>query len=127
MDFAQFLRTPFLTEHLQWLLLNYDHDKSGSSLSSFLLIENRIISLCICHLSYPRWLKRFNIIDLDSSNEILSFYFVASYLDSSQTGLDSSGSDCIQVLVLKNCKPELSYIYKLFFYMCLKESCFPCC
>ena len=34
-NFAKFLRTPFLTEHHQWLFLNYDHDKSDSSLSSF--------------------------------------------------------------------------------------------
>ena len=35
-------------------------------------------------------------------------------LDSSK----ASGCDCIPVVVLKNCEPELSY-------MCLKKSCFP--
>ena len=46
-----------------------------------------------------------------------------------KTNLDSSkvsGPDCIPVVVLKNCEPELSYIAKLF-NMCLKESCFSGC
>ena len=37
----------------------------------------------------------------------------------------SSGPDCIPVVVLKNCKPELSYILDELFNKCLKESCFP--
>ena len=44
--------------------------------------------------------------------------------------LDSSkafGPDCILVVVLKNCEPELSYILAELFNMCLKESCFPDC
>ena len=44
------------------------------------------------------------------------------------TNLDSSkasGADCIPVLVLKNCEPELSYILAEHCNMCLKESCFP--
>ena len=36
----------------------------------------------------------------------------------------TSGSDCIQVVVLKNCEPELSHILAELFSMCLKESCF---
>ena len=47
------------------------------------------------------------------------------------TNLDSSkasGPDCIPMVVLKNCEPELPYILtKLFFNKCLKESCFPDC
>ena len=42
------------------------------------------------------------------------------------TNLDSfkaSGPDCIPVVVLKNCEPELSYILTKLFNMCLKESC----
>ena len=41
--------------------------------------------------------------------------------------LDSSkaaGPNCIPVVVLKNCKPELSYILAELFNICLKESCF---
>ena len=38
-----------------------------------------------------------------------------------------SGLDCIPVVVLKNCEPELSYILDELFNKCLKESCFPDC
>ena len=44
-------------------------------------------------------------------------------LDSSKT----SGPDCVPVVVLKNCEPELSYILAKVFNYCLKESCFPDC
>ena len=44
-------------------------------------------------------------------------------LDSSNT----SGPDCIQVVVLKNCESELSYILAELFNTCLKESCLPDC
>ena len=43
------------------------------------------------------------------------------------TNFDSSkasGPDCIPVVVLKNCEPELSYVLAN---KCLKESCFPDC
>ena len=46
------------------------------------------------------------------------------------TNLDSSkasGPDCISVVVLKNCEPEISYILAELLNMCLKESCFPDC
>ena len=46
------------------------------------------------------------------------------------TNLDSSkasGPNCLIVVVLKNCEPELSYILAALFNMCLKESCFPDC
>ena len=46
------------------------------------------------------------------------------------TNLDSSkapGPDCIPVVVLKNCEPELSYILAKLFNNCLKKSCFPDC
>ena len=46
------------------------------------------------------------------------------------TNLDSStasGPDCIPVVVLKNCEPELSYRLAKLFTNCLKESCFPDC
>ena len=41
--------------------------------------------------------------------------------------LNASGPDCISVVVLKNCEPELSYILAELFNKCLKESCFPDC
>ena len=48
---------------------------------------------------------------------------VVMNLDLSKT----SGLDCIPVVVLKNCEPELSYILAELFNKCLKESCFPDC
>ena len=39
----------------------------------------------------------------------------------------ASGPDCIPVVVLKNCEPELSYILAELFNVCLKRSCFPDC
>ena len=39
----------------------------------------------------------------------------------------ASGPDCIPVVVLKNCEPELSYILAELFNKCPKESCFPDC
>ena len=39
----------------------------------------------------------------------------------------ASGPDCIPVVVLKNCEPELSYILAELFNKSLKESCFPDC
>ena len=46
------------------------------------------------------------------------------------TNLDlskASDPDCIPVVVLKNCEPELSYILAELFNKSLKESCFPDC
>ena len=37
------------------------------------------------------------------------------------------GHDCIPVVVLKNCEPDLSYILAELFNKCPKESCFPGC
>ena len=48
---------------------------------------------------------------------------VVMNLDSSK----ASGPDCIPVVFLQNCEPELSYILAEIFNMCLKESCFPDC
>ena len=39
----------------------------------------------------------------------------------------ASGPDCIPVVVLRNCEPELSYILAKVFNKCRKESCFPDC
>ena len=39
----------------------------------------------------------------------------------------ASDPDCIPLVVLKNCEPELSYILAELFNKCLKESCFPDC
>ena len=39
----------------------------------------------------------------------------------------ASGPDCISVVVLKNCEPELSHILPELFNKCLTESCSPGC
>ena len=39
----------------------------------------------------------------------------------------ASGPDCIPVVALKNCQPELSYMLAELFNKCLKESRFPDC
>ena len=39
----------------------------------------------------------------------------------------ASGPNCIPVVVLKNCEPELYYILAELFHKCLKESCFRDC
>ena len=39
----------------------------------------------------------------------------------------ASGPDCIPVVFLKNCEPDLSYILAKPFNNCLKECCFPDC
>ena len=38
-----------------------------------------------------------------------------------------SGPDCIPVVFLKNCEPELSYTLAELFNKCLTKSCFPDC
>ena len=38
-----------------------------------------------------------------------------------------TGPDCIQVVVLKNCESELSYVVPEIFNVCLEECCFPDC
>ena len=48
---------------------------------------------------------------------------VTTKLDSSK----ASGPDCILVVVLKNCEPEILYILAEIFNLCLKEFCFPDC
>ena len=48
---------------------------------------------------------------------------IIANLDSSK----ASGPDCIPVVFLNNCAPELSYIPAELFNMCLKQTCFPDC
>ena len=40
---------------------------------------------------------------------------------------NASGPECIPVVVLKNCEPELSYVLDEIFSKCLKESSFSDC
>ena len=59
-----------------------------------------------------------------------NFFITPKMVKKVITNLDSSkasGPDCIPVVVLKNCEPELSHILAELFNMCLKKSCFPDC
>ena len=74
-------------------------------------------------LSLPVFPSRTNLKLRNISITPIMVKKVITNLDSSK----ASGPDCIQVVVLKNCEPELSYILPELFNICLKESCFPYC
>ena len=83
--------------------LNSDLDDSGVSLPVFPSRTN----LKLHNISVIPKMVRKVIMNLDLSK--------------------ASGPDCIPVVVLKICEPELSYILAELFNKCLKESCFPDC
>ena len=84
--------------------LNSNLDDSGISLPVFPSRTN----LKLHNISVtPKMVKKF-VMNLDLSK--------------------ASGPDCIPVVVLKNCEPELSYsVLAKLIRKCLKESCFPDC
>ena len=81
--------------------LNFNLDDSGVCLPVFSSRTN----LKLYNISVTPTMVRKVIMNLDLSK--------------------ASGPDCITVVVLKNCEPELSYILAELFNKCLKESCFP--
>ena len=83
--------------------LNSDLDDSGVSLPVFPSRTN----LKLHNISITPKMVRKVVMNLDLSK--------------------ASGPNCISVVVLKNCEPELSYILAKLFKKCLKESCFPDC
>ena len=74
-------------------------------------------------ISLPVFPSRTNLKLHNISITSKMFKKVITNLDSSKV----SGPDCIPVLVLKNCEPELSDILAKLFNMCLKEFCFLDC
>ena len=72
-------------------------------------------------ISLPVFSSRTNLKLHDISVTLKMVKKVIMSLDLSKT----SDYDCIPVMVLKNCEPELSYILSELFNICLKESCFP--
>ena len=80
---------------------NYSLDGSGISLPVHLSRTN----LKLHNISVTPKMVRKVIMNLDLSK--------------------ASSPDCIPVVVLKNCEPELSYRLAELFNKCLKESCFP--
>ena len=73
-----------------------------------------------CGISLPDFPSRTNLKVHNISITPKIVKKVITNLDSSK----ASGPDCIPVVVLKNCEPELSYILAKLFNKCLKESCF---
>ena len=77
--------------------------------------------LDVCGISLPIFPSRTNL-------KLYNISITPEMVKKVMTNLDSSkvsGPDCILVVVLKNCEPELSCILAELFSMCLKESCFP--
>ena len=74
-------------------------------------------------ISLPVFLSRTNLKLHNISINLKMVRKVIINLDSSKT----SGPDCIQVVILMNCEPEISCILAKLFNMCLKESCFSDC
>ena len=79
---------------------NYNLDDSGISLPVFYSRTNLKLHISVT----PKIVKKV-IMNLDLSK--------------------ASGPDCIPMVVIKNCQPELSYILAELFNKCLKVSCFP--
>ena len=74
-------------------------------------------------ISLPAFPSRTN---LKMHNNLLTTKMVKKII----TNLDSSkmpDPDCIPMVVLRKCEPELSNILAELFNMCLKESCLPDC
>ena len=74
-------------------------------------------------ISLPVFPSRTNLKLLNISVTLKMVKKVISNLDL----LKASDPDCIPLVVLKKCEPELSYILAELFNRCLKESCFPDC
>ena len=70
-------------------------------------------------ISLPVFLSRKNLKLRNISITPKMVKKVITNLDSSK----ASGPDCVRVVVLKNCEPELSYILARLFKKCLKECC----
>ena len=74
-------------------------------------------------MSLPVFPSRINLKLHNISPTLKMVKKVITHLDLSKV----SGPDCISILVLKNCEPELSYILAELFNMCLEESGSPDC
>ena len=86
---------------------NFSNNSNLDHSGIFLLVFPSRTNLKLYNISVaPKMVKKF-ITNLDSSK--------------------ASGPDCIPVVILKKCEPELSYILAELFNKCQKESCFPHC
>ena len=100
-------------------MLSFASDKAKLFVKNFSKNSN-LEESCI---SLPVFLSRTNLKLPNISVTLKMVKMIIMNRDSSK----ASGPGCIPVVVLKNCEPELSYIFSEFFNMCLKESCFPDC
>ena len=76
----------------------------------------------------PVFPSRTNLKLHNLSVELSIFHIFPNIITKIIKNLDlpkASSPDCITVVVLKNCEPELSFIQAKLFNKCLKESCFP--
>ena len=72
----------------------------------------------------------FHVFHFRTNLKLHNFSITSKIIEKVVTKLDlskASDPDCIQVVVLKNCELELSYILAEFFNKCLGESYFPHC
>ena len=74
-------------------------------------------------MSLPVYPSRTNLKLHNISKTLKMVKKVITNLDSST----ASGPDCIPVIILKNCEPELPCVLPELFNMCLKESYSPNC
>ena len=106
-------------------LFNGPEILSSASDKAKLFAENFSLNSNLDHsgISLPVFLSRTNLELNNISVTPKMIRKVVMNLDLSK----ASGPDCIPVVVLKTCEPELSYILAEIFNKCLKESCFPNC
>ena len=72
----------------------------------------------------------FPVFPSGTNLKLLNISVTPKMVKKAKTNLDlskGSGPDCIPVVVLEKCEPELSYILAELFNKCLKESCFLDC
>ena len=80
-------------------------------------LENSAISLPV----FP------SRINLKMHNISVTPKMVKKIITNLRNSSKASGPDCILVVVLKNCEPELPCRLAVLFNMCVKESCFADC
>ena len=100
------------------------HDKYQVKLHSSSWFPTAGAAAIVHRNNFFLFTKRINLLNLKQNSEkLMKAKNVITNLDLSKV----SRPDCIPVVVLKNCEPELSHILAELFNMCLKNSCFPDC
>ena len=104
-----------------WLISNHVLNKGKSAIPPLLKGPGVLSSVSgKAKLFAENFSKNYNLDDSCSVTPKIAKKVIMN-LDLSK----ASGTDCIPVVVPKNCEPELSYILAELFNKCLKESCFP--